>query len=85
MIPAGILLGNGILLGFYAVTGAWNLWAFLWPLEPLVVFVSIAGAFWLAARGDQRAGLTRQVAQRLIPICFVALALVAGLAALPFG
>jgi hypothetical protein len=37
IIPAGILLGNGYLLSFYALTGNWSYWTYLWPLEPILV------------------------------------------------
>ena len=50
LIPAGIVLGNGILFAYYAVTGYWRHWAFLWPLEPLVIAGSIVLPLWLARR-----------------------------------
>jgi len=36
-IPAFIIGLNGLLLGFCAVTGLWQAWAILWPIEPLSV------------------------------------------------
>jgi hypothetical protein len=36
-IPACILGANGLLLAFCSVTGLWQAWAVLWPVEPLSV------------------------------------------------
>ena len=36
-IPAFIIGLNGLLLGFCALTGLWQAWAILWPIEPLSV------------------------------------------------
>ncbi len=36
-IPAGLLFGEAVLLGYYSVTGNWDDWAFLWPLQVFVV------------------------------------------------
>jgi len=36
-IPAFILGANGLLLGFCSLTGLWQAWALLWPIEPLSV------------------------------------------------
>ena len=36
-IPGGLLLSEGILLGYYALTGRWSDWAFLWPLQVFLV------------------------------------------------
>jgi serine/threonine protein kinase len=47
-----ILLGNGILLSYYSLTGNWEHWGFLWPLEPLLVLVTLAATIWLAAQGE---------------------------------
>jgi serine/threonine protein kinase len=60
-IPAGLLLGNGLLLAFYSLTGAWSYWAFLWPLEPVLVFAVI----WLAIRWARQPESARRLAQRL--------------------
>jgi serine/threonine protein kinase len=52
LIPGGILMGNGLLLSYYSVTGRWQDWALLWPLEPLIVAVSIIAPFWLTKQSD---------------------------------
>ncbi len=36
-IPALILGANGLLLGFCNLTGLWQAWALLWPIEPLSI------------------------------------------------
>jgi hypothetical protein len=36
-IPAFIIGLNGLLLGFCTITGLWQAWAILWPVEPLSV------------------------------------------------
>jgi len=39
MIPTGLLLGEGVLLSYYAVSGRWEDWAFLWPLQLFLIMV----------------------------------------------
>jgi hypothetical protein len=53
LIPVGIILGNGILFSFSAITGLWHWWAFLWPLEPLLNMGSVLFAIWLAGQGER--------------------------------
>ncbi|MEW6092744.1 MAG: protein kinase [Chloroflexota bacterium] len=52
LIPGGMLMGNGLLLTYYALTGRWEDWALLWPLEPLIVAGSIIAPFWLVKQSD---------------------------------
>lgn len=52
LIPGGTVMGNGLLLAYYALTGRWQDWALLWPLEPLLVAVSIIAPFWLVKQSD---------------------------------
>jgi hypothetical protein len=40
-IPAAIIGVNGLVLGFCAVTGMWQAWAILWPIEPLSVGIGL--------------------------------------------
>ena len=61
LIPTGIIVGNGLLFSFYAITGWWRLWAILWPLEPLLIGSVILATIWLAGQG----GRGRQVARHL--------------------
>jgi tRNA A-37 threonylcarbamoyl transferase component Bud32 len=63
LIPAGILLGNGILFSFSAITGAWRLWLFLWPLEPLLIGAVIYATIRLAGEEEQAAEAARRFPQ----------------------
>jgi serine/threonine-protein kinase len=51
LIPIGIIFGNGILLTYYSFTGNWDDWAFLWPLEPFLIIVSVWLPILLSGRG----------------------------------
>ena len=62
LIPTGIVLGNGYLMSFYAITDAWPWWRFLWPLEPLLVAGVIIVPMRLAREGERAARVARQVA-----------------------
>jgi serine/threonine protein kinase len=42
MIPAGIVFGNALILTYCTLTGRWSDWVFLWMLEPLIIWFSIA-------------------------------------------
>jgi serine/threonine protein kinase len=85
MFPTGIILGNGLLLGFYAVTGWWDGWNFLWPLEPLLVLGTVGYALWLGTQGDQKHELVEKFGQKLVRIAVLGLIIVIAIAALPFG
>ena len=52
LIPTGIILGNGYLLTYYALTGSWEHWAFFWALEPFLIGVTIWYTLRLADRED---------------------------------
>jgi hypothetical protein len=39
LIPAGLFFGEGLLLGYYALSERWEDWAFLWPLQVFLVMV----------------------------------------------
>jgi serine/threonine protein kinase len=59
LVPTGIILGNGLLFTYYSLTGNWEHWAFLWPLELLVVGGSIVGAIQVRAQEDSTARVAR--------------------------
>ncbi len=40
-IPAAIIGINGLVLAFCALTGMWQAWAILWPVEPLAVGIGL--------------------------------------------
>jgi tRNA A-37 threonylcarbamoyl transferase component Bud32 len=64
LIPTGLLLGNGLLLSFYALTGAWRLWIVLWPLEPLL----IVGVVLITVRLSQEPERAEQVIRRFAQV-----------------
>jgi hypothetical protein len=66
LIPGGIVLGNGILFSYYALSGLWQHWTFLWPLEPLLIAISIIAPFLLYHRGTAGLWLTRRIGNTLI-------------------
>jgi serine/threonine protein kinase len=59
LIPAGIVLGNGVILSYYALTGNWGHWAFLWPLEPMLVLGVIIVTIVLARLPEHAHRLSR--------------------------
>jgi len=61
LVPAGILMGNGLLFSFFTLTGWWSLWTILWPLEPLLVGISIVAPFWLMRQGRRGSWLARRI------------------------
>jgi serine/threonine-protein kinase len=87
LIPIAILLGNGVILAYCAVTGNWHHWLYLWPLELLLVPGSIGLTIWLA---KQRA-LSRQMSRPLgcavglMSAIWCALLILASLARSVFG
>jgi tRNA A-37 threonylcarbamoyl transferase component Bud32 len=66
LIPAGILMGNGLLFSYFALTGWWSHWTFLWPLEPLLVGLSIVAPFLLVRQGLRGNWLSRRIGLALI-------------------
>jgi hypothetical protein len=81
LIPAGLLVGNGILFSYYSITGWWQMWSFFWPLEPLLIAGVVAVTIALARLGER----SRQLAEWLglaigllalmcsIPVAFLSL------------
>lgn len=82
LIPIGIVLGNGYLMAFYALTSTWPLWSFTWPLEPLLVILSIMVPMRLSRRPDGGAGLAAGLAGMLHRVTLVAIGGVALLSVL---
>jgi serine/threonine protein kinase len=66
LIPAGIVMGNGLLFSFFTLTGWWSLWTVLWPLEPLLVGISIVAPFWLIPQEHRGNWLARRIGIVLI-------------------
>jgi serine/threonine protein kinase len=61
LIPAGIVMGNGLLFSYFALSGWWTQWKFLWPLEPLMVGFSIIAPFLLRRQEARGEWLARRV------------------------
>ncbi len=61
LIPAGIILGNGVIMAYYALTGNWAHWAFFWPLEPALVLGAVAISIYLGNRPDHSRPLARRL------------------------
>jgi serine/threonine protein kinase len=66
LIPAGIVLGNGFLFSYYSLSGNWQHWTFLWPMEPLLVALSIIAPFLLNQQGIRGLWLTRRIGESLV-------------------
>ena len=84
LIPIGIIVGNGLLFSFYAITGWWRLWAILWPLEPLLIGGAILFTIWLAGQGDRGRQVARHLARTAIRPLAIAIPIVVVLGAI-FG
>jgi hypothetical protein len=76
MIATGFILGNGVLMAFYAVTDWWGLWAWLWPLEPALVIGTIVFTIWLAGQGNRGRHIARYLARTLRKPAIVAIPVV---------
>jgi tRNA A-37 threonylcarbamoyl transferase component Bud32 len=63
LIPTAIVLGNGYLMSFYALTGLWRFWAFLWPLEPLLIAGTVLYTLRLADRPNEAREVVYRIAQ----------------------
>jgi hypothetical protein len=61
LIPIGILLGTGFLFVYFSLTGLWSQWTLLWPLEPILIGVSIVSPFLLQNQGDRGRWLARRL------------------------
>jgi len=71
VIPAGIVMANGLLFSFFALTGWLRLWTILWPLEPLLVGISIVAPFWLIRQGQRGNWLARRIGIAMIGLAVV--------------
>ncbi len=71
LVPAGIVMGNGFLFSYFALTGWWNHWTFLWPLEPLLVGLSIVAPFLLIRQGQHGNWLARRIGIALVGLAVI--------------
>jgi serine/threonine protein kinase len=65
-IPGGIVLGNGFLFSYFALSGKWQDWTFLWPLEPILIAVCIIAPFLLDHRSTTGKWATRRIGNILL-------------------
>jgi hypothetical protein len=70
-IPAGIVLGNGFLFSYFALSGQWQNWTILWPLEPLLIAGCIITPFLLNHRGPTGLWLTRRSGNILLILAVI--------------
>ncbi len=82
LIPMAIVLGNGFLLSFYAITDAWRLWVILWPLEPLLILGAVLWTIRLAEQKDRAREVSHRLAQAVRRPTAIALILVVVLGAI---
>ena len=82
VIPAGILLSNGLLFTYFALTSRWNQWLYLWPLEPILVGASIVAPFFLTRLGLRGSWLARRVGILMVALAVIVvlLSILAGIA-----
>jgi serine/threonine protein kinase len=66
LIPAGILVGNGLLFTFFTLTGSWSLWTIIWPLEPILAGICIVVPFFLIRQGRRGFWLSRRIGIAMI-------------------
>jgi serine/threonine protein kinase len=59
LIPVGIILGNGLLFSYFTLSGNWEHWLFLWPLELLLIVGPVFVTVWLAGHADFSRRLSR--------------------------
>jgi tRNA A-37 threonylcarbamoyl transferase component Bud32 len=62
LIPAGIVLGNGLIFAYCALTQNWDHWLFLWIFELWIVIGSVWVPIWLARNENLARGVSRLVA-----------------------
>jgi len=67
LIPGGIVLGNAALFTYFALTGHWNQWVFLWPLELGIWAASIVIPILLGLARLEGRWISRRLGRILIP------------------
>ena len=71
LIPAGILLLQGLLFSYFSLTGRWDDYAFLWVLQVAVVFLPLVGTINLAASRFNQPYLARRLGSASFLAAFV--------------
>jgi serine/threonine protein kinase len=72
LIPAGIVLGNGFIFSYFALSGQWRDWTVFWPLEPLLLAGCIIAPFLLKRAGVAGLWLTRRIGNILLILSGIA-------------
>ncbi|MCB8977910.1 MAG: protein kinase [Ardenticatenaceae bacterium] len=75
MIPGGLLLGESVLLSYYALSGRWNDWVFLWPLQVFLVFGVLWFSITRAAVSGEPAALADSWGRTLLRLAYGAMGL----------
>ncbi len=61
LIPTVLLMGNGLLMSYSALTGRWNQWAFLWVFEVWLVLGAVFFPIYLAKEPARARALSRSL------------------------
>jgi hypothetical protein len=69
LLPAWILIGNGLVFAYCSLTDNWQHWIFLWPMEPFVIGSAIWTTIWLAKRRDLARRISRPLGFGLAAGC----------------
>jgi hypothetical protein len=65
LIPAGLLLGEAFLMSYYSISGRWDDWAFLWPLQVIIVLVVVLYTINQAADRERAREMSALLGKRL--------------------
>jgi tRNA A-37 threonylcarbamoyl transferase component Bud32 len=80
LIPIGILIGNGLALSYSSLTGNWQHWQYLWPLELWYTLLLVGVTLWLFRSRDRAHRLSRWLGRALGWVAFTWSLLVAAAA-----
>ena len=72
LIPIYILYFNGFLFVYYVVSGNWDHWGFLWPLEIFIIVGSVWRTISLASDRQQATIMSRQLGRRVLQRTLIA-------------
>jgi len=72
LIPGGIALGNGLLLSYFSLTGRWDHWSYVWPLEPILVVISVYAPFLFRRSGSGVSRWLRRLGISLLLLAILA-------------
>ncbi len=72
LIPTYIFYFNAFLFAYYVISGNWEQWAFLWPLELFILAGSVWATVSLAQNPQKSAALSQRIGQRTMRRAFIA-------------